>query len=363
MRWLAIAVLVGLVVLFVLVGVAVRSGLGIVPVVDARGLDGDLGNWGGSAAPVALAPEPGTAPKPLPDNYVPLVLAAGKVCPTVPAARIAAQLMAASGFNPAVLGEDGAQGVAQFRPELWKTYAPTAAAAPTDSNLAVPALGRAMCDLVSDFEKLGGHSYLTALAAFQWGPEAVRQAGGVPDAPSLRTFAEMVSDYTAYYEQDPRLGAKPAATPRRSASPSPTPDTTASPTPTTASTPTQPPSLRPAASPTRVWHDQVIRSTKVLRPGESWTSDRLALILTDDGNIVLHDQGRAVWSANSGGRRGNHLVFQADGNLVLYSATNATIWSSRTPGNNGAILVLRADGNVIIISANGKTLWQTGTAS
>ena len=375
LRWLAIAVMIGLVTLFVLVGIASRGGFGIVPVVDAHDRDGDAASRGGRVAPVAMAPTPGTAPKPLPDDYVPLVLAAGKVCPEVPAARIAAQVMAASGFDPNVLGEDGAQGVAQFRPELWQTYAPTPTAAPTDPDLAVPALGRAMCGLVDDFGELDGDPYLIALAAFQWGLEAVNAAGGLPDAPSLGTFAEMVSDYTAYYERDPRLDGKPTPPTRRSASPSPTPTpgTTATPTPTPTTEPTPtgtdtgtataaPTTPAAAPSPSRVWQERVIRPTRTLRPGESWTSDRLELTLTRNGDLVLLDQGRTVWHADSGGSRGRLLVFQADGHLVLYSSTNATVWSSKTAGNNGAILVLRADGNVVI-TADGRTLWQTGTAS
>jgi hypothetical protein len=372
LRWVAIGTLIGLVGILVLVGVVVRTGLGSVPVVDARPADGDDGNRGIAAAPLGVAPSPGTAPKPLPDGYVPLVLAAGKVCPAVPAARVAAQLMAASGFDPEVLGEDGAEGVAQFRPELWRTYAPSATAAPTDPNAAVPALGRAMCALVEEFEPLDGEPYPVALAAFQWGTEAVRKAGGVPDAPSLRTFAEMVSDYTAYYERDTRLTPR-SATPTRRAPSSAAPTPSAARTPVTS--PTAPasnttnstnasPTPTPAAPPpTPVWQERVVRATSVLRPGQSWTSNRLRLTLADDGDVVLRDQGRAVWKANTGGRDGEHLVFQADGNLVLYSRTGSTVWSSRTSGNNGATLVLRADGNVVISTTNNRTVWQTGTAN
>lgn len=284
----------------------------------------------------------------------------------MPAARIAAQLMAASGFDPEVLGEDGAEGVAQFRPELWRAYGPSATASPTDPNTAVPALGVAMCALVQDFEQLDGEPYPVALAAFQWGTEAVREAGGVPDAPSLRTFAEMVSDYTAYYERDDRLAPRSATPTRRGpSSPSPTPGGSRPPSPN----PTAPgsnatnasPAPTTAAPPTPVWQERVVRSTTVLRVGQSWTSNRLQLTLADGGDIVLKDQGRTVWKSNTGGRGGKLLVFQADGNLVLYSRVGATVWSSHTPRNNAAVLVLRADGNVVI-SANGRTVWQTGTA-
>ncbi|MGW4466735.1 hypothetical protein [Micromonospora sp. NPDC004704] len=369
LRWVAIGTLIGLVGIIVLVGVVVSTGLGRVPVVDARPLDGDGGNRGVAAAPLGVAPSPGTAPKPVPDTYVPLVVTAGKVCPEVPAARIAAQLMAASGFETDVLGEDGAEGVAQFRPELWQVYAPSPTASPSDPNQAVPALGRAMCALVDDFEPLAGEAYPVALAAFQWGTEAVRKAGGVPDAPSLRTFNEMVSDYTAYYEQDPRLEPKTVAPTRRApssagANPNPTPSRTptASPTaPASNSTNSSPAPTSAAPSPTPVWQERVVRSTAVLREGQSWTSNRLRLTLTDNGDVTLQDQGQAVWRTNTGGRGGELLVFQGDGNLVLYSRNGSTVWSTRTSGHNGATLVLRADGNVII-SSNGRTLWQTGTA-
>ncbi|MFI6761547.1 hypothetical protein ACIBF5_20655 [Micromonospora sp. NPDC050417] len=376
LRWVAIGTALGLVLLLVLFGVVFRTGLGIVPVVGAREPDG--GNRVGAAAPIGIAPSPGTSPKPLPDEYLPLVLAAGKVCPELPAPRIAGQVMAASGFTPGILGEDGAEGVAQFRPELWQAYAPSTAASATDPAVAVPTLGRAMCGLVDELAPLDGDAYLTALAAFQWGPEAIREAGGLPDAPSLRAFADMVSDYTAYYARDPRLsGASPTPT-RRTNPTGPTPSGptgTASapgngtPNPTSPGTnpsgTPKPPATTTTAPPppqTPVWQERVIRSGSALRPNQSWTSNRLELTLTGDGDIVLRDQGRTVWRSGTAGRGGQILVFQGDGNLVLYSRYGATLWSSRTARNNGATLVLRADGNVVI-SDDGRSIWQTGTAS
>ncbi|MFD0787259.1 hypothetical protein ACFQZ8_25440, partial [Micromonospora azadirachtae] len=109
------------------------------------------------------------------------------------------------------------------------------------------------------------------------------------------------------------------------------------------------------------WQTRVVNGTSVLRPGGSWRTNRLTLTLTSDGNVVLYDQGRRVWSAQTSGKGADQLVFQADGNLVLYTRGMATIWSTRTDGHDGAILVLQNDGNVTI-SQNGRTLWQTGTA-
>lgn len=54
------------------------------------------------------------------------------------------------------------------------------------------------------------------------------------------------------------------------------------------------------------------------------------------------------------------IVFQKDGNLVVYRSHKA-IWSSGTGGHPGARLVLQSDGNLVIYATNGKALWQTHT--
>ncbi|MFK3979277.1 ricin-type beta-trefoil lectin domain protein [Micromonospora sp. NPDC050397] len=170
----------------------------------------------GSPAPVARAvgvvPTPGTAPVPVPDDYVPLVLAAGKVCATVTPARVAGQLMASSGFNPNLLSAGGGQGVAQFSPQIWSRYAPPGGS-PWDPRTAVPALGQAMCALTRELSGLGPDPYPVALAAYHWGTDVVQQAGGLPDAPGLREHTGMVLAYAEHYAHDPRLGGPPAGAP------------------------------------------------------------------------------------------------------------------------------------------------------
>ncbi|MEO3742077.1 hypothetical protein [Plantactinospora sp. B5E13] len=322
--------------------------------------------------PVGTVPGRGTDPKPVPDDYLAAIRAAGHRCAAVTPARVAAQLMASSGFNPNLLGPQGGQGIAQFTPELWARYAPFATAtSPWDPAAAVPALGRAMCSLVGELSGVGGDPYLTAVAAFRVGPDAVRQAGGVPDNAGLRDHLDLVTSYADhYYGRDPRLGGSPSAP--TGGKPSTRPTGTAPPTgvrppparpPVRTQSPTRPPrapaTTRPPAKPD--WQTRVVNGTSVLRPGQSWSTNRLRLTLTANGNLALYDQGRLVWSAGTGGRGAAELVFQADGNFVLYTSRKATIWSTRTDGHDGAILVLQADGNVTI-SQHGRTLWQTGTA-
>ncbi|MEV4813065.1 hypothetical protein [Micromonospora avicenniae] len=317
--------------------------------------------------PVGVAPSRDTPARPVPEDYLAAVRAAGGRCPALSPARVAAQLMASSGFNPNLLGVGGGQGIAQFTPERWARYAPFATtASPWDPGAAVPALAHTMCSLVSELAGVGKDPYRTALAAFRAGPEAVRQAGGVPDDPAVRDYLNLVSTYVGYYAADARLAGEPPAHPPRTPAAIRTPQSprphatrpgsgaTGRPSPTRSATTSKPPK-KPD------WQTRVVNGTSVLRPGGSWRTNRLTLALTTDGNVVLSDQGRRVWSAQTSGKGADQLVFQEDGNLVLYTRGMATIWSTRTDGHNGAILVLQNDGNVTI-SQNGRTLWQTGTA-
>ncbi|MEV6370712.1 RICIN domain-containing protein [Micromonospora musae] len=176
-----------------------------------------------SPGPVGgVEPSSGTPVTPVPEAYLPAVVAAGKACSAVPSTRIAAQLMAASAFNPNLLGSTGAQGIAQFNPEVWARYAPNAtAASPWDPHQAIAALGAVMCRLVDEVGRSGqGDAYQKALAAFQWGPEAVQRAGGVPDSPAVRRLIALTEAYTTRYQGDSRLPGprptKPAGGPSRS---------------------------------------------------------------------------------------------------------------------------------------------------
>lgn len=61
---------------------------------------------------------------------------------------------------------------------------------------------------------------------------------------------------------------------------------------------------------------------------------------------------------------GSRMVFQTDGNLVIYrSDSGAPIWNTGTAGNANAQLVFRSDGDLVIYSdsTDSTVLWQSGT--
>ena len=83
------------------------------------------------------------------------------------------------------------------------------------------------------------------------------------------------------------------------------------------------------------------------------------LIFQDDGNLVVYtkDDGY-VWGIENSGKewaRNNRAVMQEDGNLVTYDG-EAPIWASDTFGHAGAALVLTPTGELQIVRG-GRPLW------
>jgi hypothetical protein len=62
----------------------------------------------------------------------------------------------------------------------------------------------------------------------------------------------------------------------------------------------------------------------------------------------------------------SRLVWQGDGNLVLYTASGAPVWASNTGGNLGKGLYFQPDGNLVVYKtldtmAASEALWSSGT--
>lgn len=130
------------------------------------------------------------------------------------------------------------------------------------------------------------------------------------------------------------------------------------------------PRERPDASSARV-----MTPGMVLNPGEQTTSDsgNARLIYQADGNLVLYvlragalptnDPNAswvARWASNTYGQPAGICAMQGDGNLVLYAPDGRPIWSSNTWGHPGAILAVQDDENVVIYEGS-NAIWHTNT--
>jgi len=111
---------------------------------------------------------------------------------------------------------------------------------------------------------------------------------------------------------------------------------------------------------TVVFRDRLRVSARLL-PGQALVSPsaQYRLVYQTDGNLVLYDDvaRRDLWSTNTALTSAGFLTVQPDGNLVLYNAQSRDMWSSGTSGDANAYLVVQNDGNVVLYRANGQPLW------
>jgi hypothetical protein len=109
----------------------------------------------------------------------------------------------------------------------------------------------------------------------------------------------------------------------------------------------------------------VLDPDDALYPGEALSSPdgRFILLYQGDGNLVLYDPGGApLWASQTSGTAPGVLVMQGDGNLVLYDGNDSPVWHTGTHGFPGARLQVQDDGNVVVYDRDGVPLWATHTA-
>ena len=170
---------------------------------------------GGAAS--SSAPDPGAAlmagplvPGAVPDPaLLPWVTKAGSLCPEITPALIAAQIQVESAWNPQDLSPAGAQGIAQFVRGTFPSYAAdddgTANVSPFNPADAIVAAGRYDCALVAGVAALAESSgtpvLSLALAAYDAGPRAVADAGGIPPLVETQDYVARVEALAATYVQ------------------------------------------------------------------------------------------------------------------------------------------------------------------
>jgi len=105
-----------------------------------------------------------------------------------------------------------------------------------------------------------------------------------------------------------------------------------------------------------------IGASQGLIPGQTFSScdGRFTLNMQYDGDLVLYQEGAALWSTNTVGRNTAEVIMQGDGNLVLYGTAGQPIWASGTADHAGAFLVVEDGGNLVIYDSSGP-IWASDT--
>jgi hypothetical protein len=100
-----------------------------------------------------------------------------------------------------------------------------------------------------------------------------------------------------------------------------------------------------------------------LELGQSLISydERFRLIFQGDGNLVLYSPTKPLWSTSTVGKGGVRVVMQNDGNLVMYRSDWTPVWDSSTPGRGPSKLLPQSDGNLVIYTNSLQPTWNTKT--
>jgi len=111
--------------------------------------------------------------------------------------------------------------------------------------------------------------------------------------------------------------------------------------------------------PGRLWPGDVLYPDQGIRSADG----RYFLVYQGDGNLVLYDEmWTPIWNTGTASTAPGLVAMQGDGNFVMYDARGVAIWASNASFNHpGAFLALQTDGNVVIYDVDGTPLWATNT--
>ena len=98
-----------------------------------------------------------------------------------------------------------------------------------------------------------------------------------------------------------------------------------------------------------------------LVPGRFYKSpsQNYVLVFQGDGNLVIYHYNKStgkayspIWSSQTENRGGTKCVLQGDGNLVIYRKDGKAIWNTRTNGKNRAYMTISDAGEIKVVSRN-----------
>jgi cell wall-associated NlpC family hydrolase len=145
----------------------------------------------------------GLRPGSVPAGLTELIRSAGRTCAAAPASVLAAQLEAESAWNPTARSRAGAQGIAQFMPGTWQRWGRDADGdgrpSPWSPADAIAAQARYDCALAEQMRaalrrgQVSGSPTDLMLAAYNAGPGAVLDAGGVPAIQETRDYVARIT--------------------------------------------------------------------------------------------------------------------------------------------------------------------------
>jgi hypothetical protein len=94
---------------------------------------------------------------------------------------------------------------------------------------------------------------------------------------------------------------------------------------------------------------------------QNWTltsaNQLFKVVFQGDGNLVLYGPQGALWNSGTNGRLTASFFIQSDGNLVIYDGGQA-VWNSRTNGHSGGVVLAVGDDGTLGLLQDGQALWK-----
>ena len=99
---------------------------------------------------------------------------------------------------------------------------------------------------------------------------------------------------------------------------------------------------------------------QALAPGDKLGAlgGEFELVYQSDGNLVLYSAGKATWQSKTMGKPAGRAVLQTDGHFLLSSPDNTVYWKTGVYGFNDGRLVLLDDGRLVVYAGD-DVRWET----
>ncbi len=96
---------------------------------------------------------------------------------------------------------------------------------------------------------------------------------------------------------------------------------------------------------------------QVFHKGFAYANKHSAWKFLRNGNLIVQNsQGNTMWDSDTRGV-GEYVIFEPNGDLIVYAADHRIAWESHTGGNPGATLWLTDNGHLTIFTKAGVRVW------
>jgi hypothetical protein len=110
--------------------------------------------------------------------------------------------------------------------------------------------------------------------------------------------------------------------------------------------------------------ETALYSGQALYPGQAIVSsgNGYKLLFQSDGNLVMYKGSSpyTAWQSHTYAENAAFAVMQTDGNFVIRNYQGQPLWSTGTGGNPGARLVIQGDSNLVVYTFSSRPLWSIG---